>query len=150
MDYLRIFVSGMTNDFYILTHLDAEKVREYRGFDLVLMRDGEMIRCRSEERLNEVRMFIRNVAGLLDERIEKLEKVQEISKSKHTAIESNQRLIVEKVYEITYMRLGDEFYVTNDWVELVGDRWFDWIRVADEDLMHEPVDIDNPPGAIGG
>lgn len=147
MDYLRIFVSGLTNDFKVLTHLDTDQVREYRGMDMVLMKDGEMIRCRSEERLNDVRMFVRNVAGLLDERIEKLQDVEDIVKSKHSRIEPNQRLIVEKLFEITYKRLGDEFYVSNDWVEKTGDRWFEWIRVIDTDLPHSPVDIKNPPGA---
>jgi hypothetical protein len=150
MDYLRIYVNGLTNDFKVLTHLDTDAVREYRGTDMVFMKDGEMIRCRSEERLNDVRMFIRNVAKQLDERIEKLVDVQDIIKSKHTRIEQNQRLIVEKVLEITYERLGDEFYVTNDWMEKVGQQWFEWIRVIDTDLPHEPVDIDNPPGARPG
>lgn len=149
MDYLRIYVYGLTNDFKVLTHLDTDQVREYRGMDMVLMKDGEMIRCRSEERLNDLRMFVRNVAGLLDERVEKLVDVQEITKSKHTRIEPNQRLIAEKILEITYMRLGDEFYVTNDWVEKVSTQWFEWIRVIDTDLPHSPVDIDNPPGARG-
>lgn len=150
MDYLRIFVSGLTNDFKVLTHLDRDEVRELRGQDLVLMKNGEMIRSRSEERLNDVRMFIRNVAGQLDERVEKLVDVQEIVKAKHTRIEPNQRLIVEKMLEITYERLGDEFYVTNDWMEKIEQRWFEWIRVIDTDLPHEPVDIDNPPGARPG
>jgi hypothetical protein len=150
MDYLRIYVSGLTNDFQILTNLDTDKVREYRGSDMVLMKNGEMIRCRAEERLNDVRMFIRNVAGMLDERIEKLVDVQEISKSRHARIKQNQRLIVEKVLEITYERLGDEFYVSNDWMQKIGQRSFEWIRVIDCDLPHEPVDIDNPPGAGPG
>jgi len=145
MDYLRIFVYGLTNDFNILTHLDIENVREYRGMDLVLMKNGEMIRCRSEERLNDLRMFVRNVAKQLDERIEKLTDVEEIIKSNHTRVEPNQRLIVEKILEITYERLGDEFYVSNDWVENIGERWYEWIRVVNTDLPHSPVDIDNPP-----
>ena len=84
-----------------------------------------------------------------DERIEKLVDVEEIVKSKHNRIEPNQRLIVEKILEVTYERLGDEFYVSNDWVEKVEQRWFEWIRVINTDLPHSPVDIDNPPGARG-
>jgi hypothetical protein len=145
MDYLRVFVAGLTNDFQVLTHLDTDKVREWRGQDMVLMKNGEMIRCRAEERLNNVRMFVRNVAGTLDERVEKLTDVQKIIKTKHARVKRNQRLVVEKIYEFTYKRLGDEFYVSNDWVEKVGARWFTWIRVIDTDLVHNPVSIEDAP-----
>lgn len=145
MDYFRIFIDGLTNDFQILTYLDSEQVREHRGTDMVLMKNGEMVRCRAEERLNDVRMFVRNEAGLLDERIEKLIDVQSIHKSGHTRIDPNQRLIVEKIYEVTYKRLGDEFYVSNDWIELEGERRFRWIRVIDVDLPHSPVDLEDVP-----
>jgi hypothetical protein len=111
----------------------------------VLMKDGEMIRCRAEERLNDVRMFVRNVAGTLDERVEKLVDVQKIVKSQDARVLQSQRLIVEKIFEITYKRLGDEFYVSNDWVEKVGGRWFEWIRVIDTDLSHKPVSIEDAP-----
>lgn len=145
MDYLRIFVDGLTNDFKILTYLDSEKVREFRGTDMVLMKNGEMIRCRAEELLNDLRMFVRNEAGLLDERIEKLVDVQEIKKTQHMRIDPNQRLIVDNIFEITYSRLGDEFYVSNDWIELEGERRFEWIRVIDVDLPHSPVDLEDVP-----
>jgi hypothetical protein len=149
MDYLRIFISGLSNDFQVLTHLDTDKVREWRLQDIVVMKNGEMIRCRSEERLNDLRMFVRNEAGTLSERVEKLTDVQKTikAKSEHSRIKPNQRLVVDMIYEVTYKRLGDEFYVSNDWVEKVEGRWFQWLRLIDTDLSHGPITIqDAPPG----
>lgn len=142
MNYFRVYVGGLTNDFKIYTHLDAEKVRDYIGVDIVHLRNGEIVRGEVEETTNNIIVKVKKETGDLERLVFKREEVKNFWKAKRQAIEPNERLFVEKLLEITFHRSGDEFYTSLDWLEFKERRWVEWVRIEKVDLPHNPIALE--------
>jgi hypothetical protein len=142
MNYFRVYVGGLTNDLKIYTHLDAEKVKDYIGVDIVHLRNGEIVRGEVEETTDKIIVKVKLETGDIQKQVFKREEVKNFWKAKRSAISPNERLYVEKFLEITFHRPGDEFYTSLHWMEFEGRKWVEWVRVEKVDLVHNPIPLE--------
>lgn len=142
MNYFRVYVGGLTNDFKIYTHLDTQKVKDYIGVDIVHLRNGDIVRGEVEETTNNIIVKVKRETGDLERLVFKREDVKNFWKAKRQGINPNERLYVEELLEITFHRPGDEFYTSLDWMEFKERRWVEWVRVEKVDLPHSPIPLD--------
>jgi len=148
MHHLRIRVSGLTEDFKIITHEDRLQAEEYLHKDLLLLRDGTEVWCRVREVMIDAYRIEQRTKGKKTEKVVPKMKVWRYLKwdaaklrkgmrEKENDLSPYMRLVVEKYFDIVYERTGGDVLPGGNPLKFVRDGWVEDWRIVRDDLPFE-------------